>query len=351
MKLKYNILWFEDDPDIINDKIGKSIRQYLQDMGFIPVIDHFINGDKLDELPVNDYDLIISDLNLGANENETGDKLIKKIRDNSIYTEVLLYSATPRHILDIITNNGQMIERISFSVGIRELPLKIKNIINLTIKKVQDVNNMRGLIIAETIDLEAKLEDIVDNYFEISLNSGLTDIRNEAFNNICDKKINSNQRNLDLSNTIREQSVHKLIQDDILTVYDLYSALQGILKAHLTEINKNINKTNSGELKIILSEEKSKIEDIKDKLKKFDSEIISVRNTLAHVQEKAGPNGEPILESINKNGTTLYLNEECYVTLRKNLNYHNENLLKIQRYFETISASGLAAVTKEASSS
>ncbi len=349
MKLKYNILWFEDDPDIVNDEIGKSIRQYLQELGFIPMINHFVNGEKLDELPVNEYDLVISDLNLGVNE--TGDKLIKKIRDNSIFTEVLLYSATPKHIRDIITNNGQMIERISFSVGIRELPLKIKNVINLTIKKVQDVNNMRGLVIAESIDLEAKLEEIVDNYFEISLSSGLTDIRNEAFNNICDKKINSSQRNLDLAKNIKEQSVHTLIKDDVLTVYDLYSALQGILKAHLAEINKNINKTISSELKVILLEEKIKIEDIKNKLKKFDSEIITVRNTLAHVQEKVGPKGELMLESINKNGTTLCLNEECYVTLRKNLNYHNENLIKIQKYFEAISASGLAAVTNEVGSS
>ncbi len=349
MKLKYNILWFEDDPDIVDDQIGKSVRQYLEELGFVPIVTHYVNGDNFEELPINDYDLIISDLNLGGNE--TGDKLIKKIRDNSIFTEVLLYSATPKHILDAITNNGQMIERISFSVGIRELPIKIKNVINLTIKKVQDVNNMRGLVIAETIDLETKLEEIVDNYFEISLNSELQDIRNEAFVNICDKKIESSQSALDSVKDIRDQSIHKLICDDVLTVYDLYSALQSILKAHIKELNKNINKSSNAEQKKLLIDEKTKIQNIKSNLTNFNTEIIYVRNTLAHVQEKVGSNGEPILESINKNGKTLCLNEDCCIKLRKDLNLHGKNLIELQNYFDSISVFGLAAVTNEMCSS
>lgn len=345
MKLKYNILWFEDDTDIINGKIGRTINQYLIDLGFIPEINHYVNGENLDKLLTKQYDLIISDLNLG--EFETGDILINKIRECSIFTEVLLYSASSKHILQIIENNGRMIERISFSVGIKELSNKIKDIIHLTVKKVQDVCNMRGLVIAETIDLEAKIEEIVKNYFDVTKESNFKHIRNEVFNKICDKKVSQSEAYLNITRGIKDQDIHKLIDDDILTVYDLYCALQSILKAHEKDINIKINSSASRDEKFKFESEKEAIEKIRKKLVEFDTEIIKVRNTLAHVEEKVGIDGVPILESINKNGIPLCFNEEKYVEIRSDLNKHNANLQQIQEYLEKINTLNLAAVTDE----
>lgn len=139
-----------------------------------------------------------------------------------------------------------------------------------------------------------------------------------------------------------------MIEDDILTVYDLYSALQSILKAHLKDINIKLNtKTVSGEVKEKLIAIKTEIEAVRETLKDFDIEIIKVRNTIAHVKEKTKSTGELMLESINKDGTTIVFNEESCVDLRVKINNHGENLSKIKEYFEAISVVDLAAYTAE----
>jgi ribosomal protein S3 len=332
MRLKYEILWFEDEPEVVEEDIGNEVKNFLIRLGFEPIITHKKNGQGLNELIKNkNYDLIISDLNLG--EYEAGDILIDNIREQSIFTEVLLYSATPTDIIEIIERHGRMIERISFAVGLAELRNKIKNIINITVKKVQDVNNMRGLVIAETIDLELIIEGIMKRYFNIIPETNIDTYKEELLSEIYKGKLDYCTSELEYLKKIDEKNISCLIDEDVVTIYDLYQALQSILKKHIKAINVTINNKISPEEKSRLEGIKSELVLLKGELTNFDSEVIRLRNTLAHVQEKLNGDGTPCLESINKGGTRIIFDENKYSEIRVNLQKHSTNLNKIKEYF------------------
>lgn len=334
MNLTYEILWFEDEEEVVKEDIGESVREYLNDLGFKPIITHQKDGSKLDVLLKNkNYDLIISDLNLGRDE--TGDKLIDSIRNQSIFTEVLLYSAVASDISKIMDRNG-MIERISFSVGLKELQRKIKSIIDLTLKKVQDVNNMRGLVIAETIDLEIIIENCVKDYFNLYEGKDLIKKKDELLNDIFINKRKNCEETLKKIGDHLQYSVDELIEDDVITAYDLYRSLQSILKNKIKEINKALNSKLDENIKDELENTKKDMSLLKEKLNKFSDDIIKLRNTLAHVQEKKNDDGIPYLESINKNGLKILFNGEEYSKIRIKLNSHHDNLIAVKKLIESI---------------
>ena len=88
MKLKYKILWIENEQDWV-ESIEDQIQEYLEDMGFI--YERIPIGKEEKNIDYNNYDLILMDLNLADQPN--GAELISKIRNIGVYTDVVFYSA------------------------------------------------------------------------------------------------------------------------------------------------------------------------------------------------------------------------------------------------------------------
>ena len=339
MKLKYNILWIEDRVDVVDELIGPGIEYFLSDLGFKANITHRENGDELDVLiGKNRYDLILTDLNLGEGY-ETGEKVIKHIRDGNILTEVLLYSANTSTINEIVKNDkpGKLIERVSFAVGIENLSGKLEEIILLTIKKVQDVNNMRGLVIAETIDLENEIRDILKNYFEKMDDPRLDTGGNTLASKICEKKFEQYKAGfmrlwkvpLD-EKALEHPAIIELIENDIFTIKNVNDAILSIFKSRIKEINIELAGSTDPGTKSKLEGRRDATKQVKGNFKDFYSEVIQVRNTLAHVKEEINEEGIPELKSRSKDGKTIVFNDEKYTEIRKNLRKHLDNLKNIQ---------------------
>ena len=88
MKLKYKILWIENEQDWV-DSIEDQIQEYLEDLGF--TYDMKLISKEEKNIDYNDYDLILMDLNLADQPN--GAELISKIRELGSYTDVVFYSS------------------------------------------------------------------------------------------------------------------------------------------------------------------------------------------------------------------------------------------------------------------
>jgi CheY-like chemotaxis protein len=332
MNLNYKILWFEDDEDIISEDVAPQIEEYLKGLGFVPEIFHYFNGENLDSLiEKKNYDLIVTDLNLG--EYETGAQLIDHIREGNILTEVLLYSANANEINAIVDEKG-WIERASFSVGLKNLPDKLKKVIYLTIRKTQDVNNTRGLIIAETIYLENKIEEILSEFFKVSAETVLDPQKLELLKNIYDKRIENHKIESEILQSIDYTDLNALIDNDILSAANSFDALQSILKSSIKSLGneigiRGIEKNKRLELEIQME----RIKELKATLNGFKEEIFKIRNTLAHVVEEIDEDGTPFLKSINKrDGTTIRFTDEKYIELRSTFKRHKENLMDIYKH-------------------
>lgn len=161
MKLEYKILWIDNDDKIYKDH-QSIIEEHLTDLGFTPIIEKGADYQAFDkfESDLKQFDLFLLDYKLDGTQN--GNEIIKNIRnDHSIYTDVIFYSTLPDEVRQRIYDdklNGVYYTSRDFE----QFEEDVQSIIDVTIKKTQDVNNLRGLIMAEVAELDIIKEEIID---------------------------------------------------------------------------------------------------------------------------------------------------------------------------------------------
>lgn len=334
MRLTYKILWFEDDADIVTKTVGPRIEKYLESLGFECEFQHQLNGKDREQLvKEQNYDLILADLNL-EDADLTGEKIIDDIRAYQVLTEVLLYSESDEAINKIVTRTGKVVERISFSAGRNNLQEKIQSIISLGIRKIQDVNNMRGLVIAQTIDLENTMTDMVLNYFSKGQPASTDASKQKIAKDIHDKKLEHHQKKLSDIQGINPPDVQKMMEKSILTAEDTYQAVMRIVKNKIAEIQTSHDKENGASEKQTLKENLDAATALRDVFKDFHAEILELRNVLAHVKEEKETSGIPYLQSIRTTGTPIRFDNAKYSEIRKTLKKHADNLKQMSSNLE-----------------
>lgn len=335
MKLQYKILWFEDSISWF-ETAKAFVRDFLDENGFEMVEDHYKSnvGSVVDLLQKNNYDLILMDFNL---ENAKGDEIIESIRNNDLYTELLFYSQDGAKSLRRTIHEMGVDGVYCSSREIYDFEPKVTGIIRNTIRRIQDVNNMRGLVIAETIDLEIKMENILKEYFKVANHEPINIKRKTLFDKICEKKTIQIKEGLQAIGTINSKTIEDLIDEDILTAKNVYNALQSLVKAEITELNILLgNQTLNGEEKLLWQKKKTELVGLREDLKAFDEEIIKIRNTLAHVKENVNEDGIPYLESLNKNdGTKILFDNSKYIQIRKDIRRYSDVLLNLELHISS----------------
>ena len=168
MRIDYNILWFENDEGWLKQAV-KGIGNLLDDYGFRLKETNQKDGSKIEDLIVAiqskilDIDMIFMDFKLSGSVN--GEKLIETIRSRNLYTEILFYSMD-ENVKQIIEDAYGSIEGIYYS-GRDNFRQKAQEVIWHTIKKVEDVESMRGLIMGATSEIENLMKEITLDYIEM----------------------------------------------------------------------------------------------------------------------------------------------------------------------------------------
>ncbi len=167
MKLSYSILWFDDTEEFFDSLDIDWLKKEIENWGFLPDIKPVSTPDQfLSFAPYENIDLIVVDRNLeGYGEGQT---FIASLRDHAVFTEVIFYTSGNASTLwdairerelegVFVSNKGTILQKVS-KVG------------RQSVRKVLDLENMRGIMMAEVGELDHLLEDILT----IGLN-GLSD--------------------------------------------------------------------------------------------------------------------------------------------------------------------------------
>ena len=313
MKLKYKILWIEDELDSI-ERPKNQIQRYLEDdYGFecseedivIKDYDEFEeeyiyedNQRKRVKDSIKEFDLLLVDFNLGEEE-QTGDKLIDIIRDG-IYSEILFYSSELESINKKLNNH--FIDGV-FTSDREHLEDKIKKLINVTIKKVQDVNNLRGLIMAEVAELERIKERII-----IKASSKISEKSIEKY---VLKKIKSS------GSSTKNKAERLLSEIDTVLFQDLF------IDTGFIDLDKKLHATGEILNKLGITTPISKDEFIEP----YKRDIRDIRNKFAHIEECDGEdeNGKPC-----KVIKDIPFTEQNCISIRKNIKKYKEILNHIE---------------------
>jgi len=289
--LKYRILWFDDSQSFI-DSLSPRIIRYIEDLGFKPEIISKTDDSNVQNLlrEIDDFNLILMDYNL--NSKTTGKEIIKKIRNNDIYTEVVFYSGQ-QNVIPYA--KSEAFDGVFYSEK-DQLYEKTIAVVNLTVKKNQDINNIRGLVIAESIEIEVKIEKVIISYFDFD------DEKLEVFQSIFDgrSEVVQAKKKCDLINKISKERI---------------TTLNNTLKSG--DIDTSVRDGIRDKIKFI--------EQFKDLAKDIETDVIEIRNVLAHTQESPDLKNT-LISRINKHATTITIDDEWCKSTRKKLKRHSENL-------------------------
>jgi CheY-like chemotaxis protein len=157
--MTYSILWFDDRREYLDSIDQDALEKTISEWGFIPklvLVDD--PAEFIAHKPFKDFDLIVVDYNLGDNQPH-GEEFIKSIREHNVLTEVVFYSANPaKDLWDAI--RAKELEGIYVS-GRDTVVSKIERVAQHSLHKVLDLNNMRGLIMAELGDLDLQFDALL----------------------------------------------------------------------------------------------------------------------------------------------------------------------------------------------
>jgi len=289
MRLEYNILWFEDSETYVGS-LKPRLEAFIEDFGFEPKFTIFPDGSDLPKLLINNsFDIILMDFNLDVEPENGGDGgvLINMIRGQEFYIEILFYSAQSgfrEHI-------NPHLDGVFFADR-DELFEKSKKVINLTIKKSQDINNLRGLVIAESIDIESKMDEILMSYF------GTDDEKDAVFRKIVDHSFNA----LDFGKKC--DLINKILKERIKC---------------LAEKNSDMGDDRN------LKDEMDNLGPLKKEIGGIEKEIIKVRNILAHAEEHPEKKNT-LVSKINKTEEEITIDDDWCKEKRKDIRKQSENL-------------------------
>ncbi len=297
MRIDYNVLWFENESTWLNPT-KKNLFNFLDDYGFrLDVTEEKDNTNLekiIDDIKNNiiDIDVIFMDYKLA--KEQKGDAFIKAIREKELFTEIVFYSMEP-NIKSIIEESVGSVEGIYYSTRTNFLD-KVKTVIKHTIKKVQEVNSMRGLIMSAVSDLDEKMFSIIEDSIksdkvinEIKIGKTISDY---TFG-ICEEFLNTKNENF---NKYKEdKDCASLINDPL--IFDLSKKSRVLQK--IIKLLNNPDLTHLGNF-----------------YQDFNKHIVQPRNAFGHVSPEI-KDGKKVL--VPKRGSEIIFTDDKCIEIRKSL--------------------------------
>jgi|SRR5665213_494018 len=298
MRMTYSILWFDDRRDYLESIDQDALAGTIAGWGFIPklvLVDD--PADFIAHKPFKDFDLIVVDYNLGDNQPH-GEEFIRSIREHNVLTEVVFYSANPaKDLWDAIRTKE--LEGIYVS-GRDTVVSKIERVAQHSLHKILDLNNMRGLIMAELGDLDLKFDSLLE--------LGWASLEDEARAYVAERFVASATKQLDSRRTELEACAAAPTTDSIRALSDSSKRWDNLIR---------------------LQKKSPKLKDVT--MPPFANDLLFPRNCLAH--------GIPREESsdliFSFSGRDFVYNEQSGIKLRQTIIAYGEHLKAMELLLKT----------------
>lgn len=317
MSLQYNILWVDDRKDEYQTlEIDKELENYLNELFFEPHIYMYENVEEAEKnLSQIKYDVIFSDYNIGENKN--GKDFIIDIRKLNVKAEILFYSAQEKP-------PATEMDRISFlqlqsNTAYEELKDKMKSVIDLTVEKLNDLTNLRGLVMSEASELDMMMEEIIKKYY-LEKESNSKEWLNFQKRIIAGVEKNTKKKILPkVSKTDKNEEKEHCVKD-CFHIWSKAESIEDIISEFEFDSSKKAHTIH------IIAEE---IFDYKIfTCSEYETEIIQVRNNLAH-SKSVIKDGVEVL--VTKKKGDIDFNQDSFIKIRRNIKRYLEIFEKIEK--------------------
>lgn len=274
MNLRFDILWCEDNESWFEQK-QTELLTYIEAAAHLPVnIVRIDSYDDLSGINANDFDLFLIDYHLGRNEN--GGDVMEHLRKNSIHATIVFYSSEHEDTLREIVRTKRL-DGVYVTSRLDANSFKDKVLIatTITVKKMLDVNSIRGAFLSEVAFIENKMDELICrtclNASGVSSRISGENILRKYKNRILDQL---NRQSDELSNSI--DSIAALTTSHSFDLYKKSCLIQNILKELL----------NLSDSQVLANTIRETVGEAKSYSTRFQKEVIDVRNPLAHQSEE-----------------------------------------------------------------
>jgi DNA-binding NarL/FixJ family response regulator len=295
VRLEFNVLWFENQPDEVKPQI-RALEEQLVEHGFKLVLNLQESAINLDALAdeqerFHDYDLVVVDFDLGDPRLQ-GDVVAKRVRARFGFTDIIFYSGSkPNDLRQKVKDGG--IDGV-YCMSRQDLRVGLIEHVEDVVKRISRLESMRGLAVVTAGRGDQHLKDIIRHIHE-----GLSDADKASLIAGIDKEVGDSSERILKSYSGCEDLDARLGNLACSSMVTLKAA-KAFLKSH---------------------------PDLKEEyeiLRKYQDEVIGPRNNLGHVVEVRTATGWQIEV---RSGEPI--NFDSFTTFRKNFLRHLQNLATI----------------------
>lgn len=277
MKTEFLALWVDDNRPFV-ESLEVELRDWLDEKGFD--LRTFAHKDKtrvLDDVIANDLELIIIDYKLPKGN---GDVIIEEIRDMGCYQDIIFYSEgdLPNRRFDGV-----------FYVSKQDAKDRIKEIIELKLRRSSDLATLRGWVVADAIELEQMIEELLVKWFAPK-------------------------------HVVFETQVMRKIG-----VFD-FNKKQMTLNSIISEELRIIQESNDDAIR--KSERGKKLSECKKTLSAFEEDVVHYRNAVAHSKVEV-KDGKKRLKSLIGKDKYFEFDEDKLIDARKKFRAQRDCLLAL----------------------
>lgn len=286
MRIEYRILWIDNAPEWVESKLDE-IESYLLDFGFVLKADIKSSYKGID---FSHYDIIAVDYHL--DDDEEGVDALSLIRQgDQIYTDILFYSQDGEPALRELMKTKR-VDGV-YCAERADAIEKMKKLILTTIQKTQEINNLRGLVMAETSEVDKLTKEILLKM------KWTEDHFNERHKKLHEFH-NGNVKKLEKHFPFSPEKVAPFIHANFAAQFSLWTLG-----------------------KFITKEEWESIKGYED--------IIGKRNVLAHGIEKSNQSGDITINMVQHDGSVVphVFTPNDFIQLRKVIRGYRQLLEKI----------------------
>lgn len=273
MNLGFDVLWCEDN-EVWYEQRQAELLPVMEEVTHLPVnVKRIETFSEIENENPDDYDLFIVDYNLNSDGN--GADVIKFIRGHSLCPTIVFYSSNSElQLREIVRGNGLDGVYVAQRQG-DSLKSVVAQVSHITVKKMLDVNAIRGAFLSEVATIESKIDKLIQASC-LALDGESPKLNNEAILSKYKAKI---IKHLDAQKKEQEKKIVSIKTLCESHSFDLYK--KSYLMEHILE--EIVAHDETGEVAQVLGEMS---EPKQGYAAAFQNEVINVRNPLAHQSEQ-----------------------------------------------------------------
>jgi hypothetical protein len=185
MRLDFNVLWVEDQPESVKSQID-AIAKAVGEEGFeLSVVQYqtldAVQGRIRDHVFADQIDLVLVDWDLGPDLK--GQEVIAAVRERIRYRDIIFYSAETD--TEKLREYSAGLEGV-YCVSRVDLVDDVKEIFETLIRKVLDIDHMRGIVMGATSDIDEIVRECLTEMHEQLSEKGKASVISSALKYIND---------------------------------------------------------------------------------------------------------------------------------------------------------------------